>query len=156
MLPRIQPAKAGTTRSDATVVVVVDGGTGPVNHTTNVSYLLVYKEPAATQSDPPTPVPPTQSRQSLPCRVRARLRRSADHQHARRVGILNHRQPTAVPLGRLAQQVTLTSVRRCVLQPITVIPFVAAPNRRALARVPGKVWTQTSNRRIAATEHCTG
>jgi hypothetical protein len=44
---------AGTTWSDATVVVVVDGDTGPVNETTNVSRTLfpVSVEPTATHSD---------------------------------------------------------------------------------------------------------
>jgi hypothetical protein len=37
ILAQVQPVKAGTTGSGATVVVVVDGGTGPVNETTNVS-----------------------------------------------------------------------------------------------------------------------
>ncbi|MEJ6511686.1 MAG: hypothetical protein QNL69_05860, partial [Acidimicrobiales bacterium] len=52
--------KAGTTWSDATVVVdgdtvvvVVYGGTGPVNDNTNVSFTLfpVFVRPTATQSD---------------------------------------------------------------------------------------------------------
>jgi hypothetical protein len=34
--PQVQPVKAGTTWSGDTVVVVVDGGTGPVNDSTNV------------------------------------------------------------------------------------------------------------------------
>jgi hypothetical protein len=48
LLPRVQPANAGTTWSDDatavvavdgdTTVVVVDGGTGPVNDNTNVAY----------------------------------------------------------------------------------------------------------------------
>jgi hypothetical protein len=44
-LPQVQPVNAGTNWPDTTVVVdgdtvveVVDGGTGPVNETTNVSY----------------------------------------------------------------------------------------------------------------------
>ena len=43
--------KAGTTWSDATVVV--DGDTGPVNDSTNVSFTLfpVFVRPTATQSD---------------------------------------------------------------------------------------------------------
>ena len=60
MLPQLQPVKTGTTWSDATVVVdgdtvvvVVDGGTGPVNDSTNVSFTLfpVSVKPTATQSD---------------------------------------------------------------------------------------------------------
>ena len=37
VVPQVQPVNAGTTGSDATVVVVVEGGTGPVNDSTNVS-----------------------------------------------------------------------------------------------------------------------
>jgi hypothetical protein len=37
---QVQPVKAGTTWSGDTVVVVVDGGTGPVNDSTNVLYPL--------------------------------------------------------------------------------------------------------------------
>ena len=60
MLPQLQPVKTGTTWSDATVVVdgdtvvvVVEGGTGPVNDSTNVSFTLfpVSVKPTATQSD---------------------------------------------------------------------------------------------------------
>ena len=47
MVPQVQPVNAGTTWSDATVVVdgdttvvVVDGDTGPVNDRTNVAYAL--------------------------------------------------------------------------------------------------------------------
>jgi hypothetical protein len=44
--------KAGTTWSGDTVVVVVDGGTGPVNDNTNVSIAEpVFVKPTATHSD---------------------------------------------------------------------------------------------------------
>ena len=44
ILAEVQPVNAGTTGSDTTVVVVV-GGTGPVNETTNVSYNGWFAEP---------------------------------------------------------------------------------------------------------------
>jgi hypothetical protein len=37
IVPQVQPVNAGTTWSGDDKVVVVDGGTGPVNETTNVS-----------------------------------------------------------------------------------------------------------------------
>ena len=51
--PQVQPVKSGTTWSGDRVVVVVDGDTGPVNDSTNVSYPLfpVSVRPTATQSD---------------------------------------------------------------------------------------------------------
>ncbi len=59
IVPQVQPVNAGTTWSDATAVVVVDGGTGPVNETTNVSYNGWFDEPlywmpVATQKDTET------------------------------------------------------------------------------------------------------
>ena len=56
---QVQPVNAGTTWSGDTVVVVVDGGTGPVNETTNVSYNSWFDEPllwmpVATQKDTET------------------------------------------------------------------------------------------------------
>ena len=58
LVPQVQPVNAGTTGSDTTVVVVV-GGTGPVNETTNVSYDGWFVEPlfwlpVATQKDTET------------------------------------------------------------------------------------------------------
>ena len=51
IVPQVQPVNAGTTWSDATAVVVVDGGTGPVNETTNVSTTSpVSVKPIATHS----------------------------------------------------------------------------------------------------------
>jgi hypothetical protein len=52
-MPLVQPVNAGTTLSGDDKVVVVDGGTGPVNESTNVSYPLfpVSVRPTATQSD---------------------------------------------------------------------------------------------------------
>jgi hypothetical protein len=58
ILAEVQPVNAGITGSGATVVVVV-GGTGPVNETTNVSYNGWFAEPlswlpVATQKDTET------------------------------------------------------------------------------------------------------
>jgi hypothetical protein len=52
-VPRIQPVNVGATWSGDDKVVAVDGGTGPVNESTNVSYPLfpVSVRPTATQSD---------------------------------------------------------------------------------------------------------
>jgi hypothetical protein len=59
ILAEVQPVNAGITGSGATVVVVVVGGTGPVNETTNVSYNGWFAEPlswkpVATQKDTET------------------------------------------------------------------------------------------------------
>jgi hypothetical protein len=51
VVPQVQPVNTGTTGSDdPVVVVVVDGGTGPVNETTNVSSGSPMN-PAATHQD---------------------------------------------------------------------------------------------------------
>jgi hypothetical protein len=52
-MPQVQPVNAGTAGSDATVVVVDGGGTGPVSDNTNVSYTLFPTSacPTARQSD---------------------------------------------------------------------------------------------------------
>ena len=45
ILAEVQPVNAGITGSGATVVVVVVGGTGPVNETTNVLNNGWFAEP---------------------------------------------------------------------------------------------------------------